>query len=190
MFRPSFIGLVYIVVGVAVAASYDYFKNLDTLRRIASAILAVVLWPLLLLGNRPPHQEVTASCSYTSPPKWPANESSWRCKEREGRGSRRFAAPAHGGPRAGRPLRAGEAAPSVRRARARAAARADRRLRPARDPRRRPRRPGDDAPGRAQGLPAGVRARQARAHRPARGAPRPADPGAGRGRARSASRPA
>ena len=50
MFRPSFLGLVYIVVGVAVAASYDYFKNLDTLRRIASAILAVLLWPLLLIG--------------------------------------------------------------------------------------------------------------------------------------------
>ena len=41
MFRPSFLGLVYIVVGVAVAASYDYFKNLDTFRRIASAVLAV-----------------------------------------------------------------------------------------------------------------------------------------------------
>lgn len=50
MFRPSFLGLVYIVVGVAVAASYDYFQNLDTFRRIASAVLAVFLWPLLLLG--------------------------------------------------------------------------------------------------------------------------------------------
>ena len=50
MFRPSFLGLVYIVVGVAVAASYDYFKNLETFRRIASAVLAVLLWPLLLLG--------------------------------------------------------------------------------------------------------------------------------------------
>jgi hypothetical protein len=50
MFRPSFIGLVYIVVGVAVAASYDYFKNLDTLRLIVSALLAIILWPLVLLG--------------------------------------------------------------------------------------------------------------------------------------------
>jgi hypothetical protein len=48
--RPSFLGLVYIIVGVAVAASYDYFQDLDTIRRIASAVLAVVLWPLLLLG--------------------------------------------------------------------------------------------------------------------------------------------
>ena len=40
----------YLIVGVAVAASYDYFENLDTFRRIASAVLAVLLWPLLLLG--------------------------------------------------------------------------------------------------------------------------------------------
>jgi hypothetical protein len=50
MFRPRFVTLVYIVVGVAVAASYDYFKHLDTFRLIASAVLAVLLWPLLLLG--------------------------------------------------------------------------------------------------------------------------------------------
>ena len=50
MFRPRFLTLVYVVVGVAVAASYDYFENLDTFRRIASAVLAVLLWPLLLLG--------------------------------------------------------------------------------------------------------------------------------------------
>jgi hypothetical protein len=50
MFRPSFFGLVYIVVGVAVAATHHYFRNLDSLRLIASAILAIVLWPLLLLG--------------------------------------------------------------------------------------------------------------------------------------------
>jgi len=50
VFRPSLLSLVYIVIGVAVAASYDYFENLDTLRRIASAVLAVALWPLLFLG--------------------------------------------------------------------------------------------------------------------------------------------
>jgi hypothetical protein len=50
MFRPSFVGLVYIVVGVAVAAQKHYFQHLDTIRLIASAVLAVVLWPLLFLG--------------------------------------------------------------------------------------------------------------------------------------------
>ncbi len=50
MFRPSFLGLVYLIVGVAVAASYDYFERSNTFRRIFSAVLAVLLWPLLLLG--------------------------------------------------------------------------------------------------------------------------------------------
>jgi len=50
MFRPRLIGVVYIVIGVAVAASNDYFERLNTLRRILSALLAVALWPLVLLG--------------------------------------------------------------------------------------------------------------------------------------------
>lgn len=50
MFRSRFLGLVYIVIGVAVAASYEYFEQLDTARRVLSAALGVVLWPLLLLG--------------------------------------------------------------------------------------------------------------------------------------------
>jgi hypothetical protein len=49
MFRSSFLGLIYLVVGVAVAATHEYFENLDTLKRIASAALAVALWPLILL---------------------------------------------------------------------------------------------------------------------------------------------
>ena len=50
MFRPSLVGLVYLVVGVAVAAQKHYFEHLDTVRLIASAVLAIMLWPLLLLG--------------------------------------------------------------------------------------------------------------------------------------------
>jgi hypothetical protein len=50
MFRSSFLGVVWIVVGVAIAANEHYFKKLDTIRLVISAILAVVLWPLLLLG--------------------------------------------------------------------------------------------------------------------------------------------
>lgn len=51
MFRgPGLLGFIWIIVGVVVAASYDYFDNLDTLRRVLSAVLAIVLWPLLLLG--------------------------------------------------------------------------------------------------------------------------------------------
>ena len=50
MFRRRFLGLVYIVVGVAIAASYDYFERLNTVRLFVSALLAIVLWPLVLFG--------------------------------------------------------------------------------------------------------------------------------------------
>ena len=42
--------LVYVAIGVAVAASKDYLEDLDTVKRLASAVLAVMLWPLLLVG--------------------------------------------------------------------------------------------------------------------------------------------
>jgi hypothetical protein len=49
MRRNSLLGLVYLVIGIVVAASNDYFKNIDTAKRILSAVLAVLLWPLVLL---------------------------------------------------------------------------------------------------------------------------------------------
>jgi hypothetical protein len=44
------LGLIYVAIGVFVAASKDYLENLDTLKRVLSAALAILLWPLLLLG--------------------------------------------------------------------------------------------------------------------------------------------
>ena len=46
----SLLSLVYVGVGVAIAASHDYFKNVDGWRGVLSAIFAVFLWPLVLLG--------------------------------------------------------------------------------------------------------------------------------------------
>ncbi len=46
----SILSIVYFVVGAVVASSHHYFVHLDTIRAIASAVLAVLLWPLLLLG--------------------------------------------------------------------------------------------------------------------------------------------
>ena len=46
----TILSIVYLVVGAIVAASHQYFIHLVALRPIASAILAVVLWPLVLLG--------------------------------------------------------------------------------------------------------------------------------------------
>ncbi|MBA3366097.1 MAG: hypothetical protein H0U03_09990 [Actinobacteria bacterium] len=42
--------IIYLVVGFIVAADRNYLENLDQLKRLASAALAVLLWPLLLLG--------------------------------------------------------------------------------------------------------------------------------------------
>jgi hypothetical protein len=42
--------VLYMIIGVVVAAGNDYFEHLDKLKPIASAVLAVVLWPLVLFG--------------------------------------------------------------------------------------------------------------------------------------------
>ena len=41
---------VYIIVGVVVANSHHYFAHLSGAKPILSAIIAVVLWPLILFG--------------------------------------------------------------------------------------------------------------------------------------------
>jgi hypothetical protein len=48
--RIGLLGIVYLVVGLIVAATHHYFSNLHTLKQVLSAVLAVVLWPLLLIG--------------------------------------------------------------------------------------------------------------------------------------------
>ena len=42
--------LVYVGVGVAIAASHNYFDNVHGWRGVLSAIFAIFLWPLVLLG--------------------------------------------------------------------------------------------------------------------------------------------
>jgi hypothetical protein len=50
----SFIGKIligiYLVVGVVVASSHHYFSHLGKVTAILSAVLAVLLWPLVLFG--------------------------------------------------------------------------------------------------------------------------------------------
>ena len=43
-------GAIYLVLGILVAVSNNYFDHLTTIGRLLSALLAVLLWPLLLLG--------------------------------------------------------------------------------------------------------------------------------------------
>jgi hypothetical protein len=48
--RISFLGIIYLLIGVIVAAIDDYFSNLNTIARIFTGIAAVLIWPLLLIG--------------------------------------------------------------------------------------------------------------------------------------------
>jgi hypothetical protein len=41
---------VYLVIGILVAAQHNYLAHLDTAGRVLSAVLAILLWPLVLLG--------------------------------------------------------------------------------------------------------------------------------------------
>jgi FtsH-binding integral membrane protein len=48
--RSRIATLVWLLVGVLVASTHHYFSHIDTLRLIISALLAILLWPLLLVG--------------------------------------------------------------------------------------------------------------------------------------------
>ena len=48
--RISLLGVIYVIVGVVIANSHHYFEHIDSLRQFFSAVLAVALWPLILLG--------------------------------------------------------------------------------------------------------------------------------------------
>jgi hypothetical protein len=50
--RPGFslLFVVYLVAGAIVAATHNYWAHLHTIKQIGSALLATVLWPLILLG--------------------------------------------------------------------------------------------------------------------------------------------
>ena len=46
---PSLFTILWIVVGLFVAADHKYLKNIDDVEAVLSAILAVLLWALVLL---------------------------------------------------------------------------------------------------------------------------------------------
>jgi energy-converting hydrogenase Eha subunit C len=50
IFRVSFFAVAWVVIGFVVAIAQDYFDSLGTVGRVLTAIAAVLLWPLLLLG--------------------------------------------------------------------------------------------------------------------------------------------
>ena len=47
--RFSLLGLIYVLVGIYVAFAHDYI-TVPIIKRVLSALLAIFLWPLVLLG--------------------------------------------------------------------------------------------------------------------------------------------
>jgi hypothetical protein len=50
VYRSPLLSILWVVIGVVVAAANDYFDSLGTAGRVLTAIAAVVLWPVLLFG--------------------------------------------------------------------------------------------------------------------------------------------
>jgi hypothetical protein len=48
--RLSLPSIVWLIVGVLLASSHHYLNHVNALKPVVSALLAIVLWPLLLLG--------------------------------------------------------------------------------------------------------------------------------------------
>jgi hypothetical protein len=48
--RSGLGSIIYLIIGVVVASSHHYFTQAGTLKPVVSAVLAVALWQLLLLG--------------------------------------------------------------------------------------------------------------------------------------------
>jgi hypothetical protein len=49
-YRGGLMPLAYVVVGAFVAGTHHYFAHVNSVRTISSALLAIFLWPLVLLG--------------------------------------------------------------------------------------------------------------------------------------------
>jgi preprotein translocase subunit SecG len=50
MRRTTFLLVIYLVIGLVVAYAENYLEDVDRTKRLISAALAVVLWPLVLVG--------------------------------------------------------------------------------------------------------------------------------------------
>jgi hypothetical protein len=44
------VAVIYVVIGLVVANDHNYFTRIRALKPFVSAVLAVLLWPLILLG--------------------------------------------------------------------------------------------------------------------------------------------
>ncbi len=50
MRQTSIGGIIYVIIGVLVASNHGYLADLNTLSSFLSALVAILLWPVLLFG--------------------------------------------------------------------------------------------------------------------------------------------
>ena len=50
MRRVPLVLIIYLLLGVVIAYAEDYFDNLSRTKQLLSALLAILLWPLVLIG--------------------------------------------------------------------------------------------------------------------------------------------
>ena len=48
--RSNLLWIVYLIIGLIVAANENYFKDVNKFIEVLEAALAVLVWPLLLFG--------------------------------------------------------------------------------------------------------------------------------------------
>jgi hypothetical protein len=48
--RLNLLVVIYVVAGAIVAATHHYYAHLHTIQQFGSAVLAILLWPLIFLG--------------------------------------------------------------------------------------------------------------------------------------------
>ena len=48
--RGVSLGAVYLIVGLVVAVLKDYFDNIETFKGVLEALIAIIIWPAVLLG--------------------------------------------------------------------------------------------------------------------------------------------
>ena len=48
--RGLSLGAIYLIVGLVVAAAKDYFDNIETFKGVLEALIAIIIWPAVLLG--------------------------------------------------------------------------------------------------------------------------------------------
>ena len=48
--RISLFWILYLIAGLVIAGDRNYLKGIDNVEEVVEAALAVLLWPLLLLG--------------------------------------------------------------------------------------------------------------------------------------------